>query len=759
MAEHEVYLHTMRTAHGRSLTRAWGREDGVALFLVVLVTLLILAGLALVVGQAVNAKHQTDFALARYQAEEMDKAGVDYAIARVWGGYLDYIGADRASIASFLEYLDRLDASVGAAPVSLLPENGLSLPGLDAERRDVVRLEMLSDLVSGGVRMRLRATSQVGIFPPVAVEQVVEVAGAPLGHTDYAVISNNVSCVLCHAQVRSLPLELNRTPQNFNTFERVKVGSLQALLARSGTGPFASNSRVAGTVYTRGANVIKEDLSAYSADELARSTFRGFEIASDSGAITQDQFGSMQDVPLIDARPTEQGGLTPFANLYLSYPTSEDAMVDGFLPVDFPVPYPDTNGNRVVDVDEFREGTVAAQGVLTGAMIYGVPQGGVYGLPAEGGLPANGNTPAIQQAYDGNVIMAGSPQAPLVIQDEVAINGDLVIKGTVRGWGRLSVRGNVYIVGDIAYDDADGSFGVANDGTRNGLAIVAGGNVMIGDYLTRRAKSLEDRPAGWRDLFIDARLESKPMAASLGGEEGPVKDVGYFAPDVADPGEAAISTEGFLEDNMSFASSALSQFNQRELNTLSTPEGPSRVVRFYTVRDDAPVYAYGGHSVEALGYTISYDNPFLDRIDSNDPAFVVDGVGPSVLSLGPEGGWITEEHLRRFWFQDELARPDAGAAFQIDAYIYTSNAILGTARSKDLHNSNTFGQMVVRGALSAPDLALLIPGADRQSVPRDGLKLLYDPRVTDFVLRDPNTVVFRRTTFRYIGTDEQDVQT
>jgi hypothetical protein len=640
---------------------------------------------------------------------------------------------------------------VGGAPLSLLPEGGLALPGADAQRREVVGLNVLSDTISGGVRMTVRATAEVGIFPPVAVEQVIEVTGAPLDHTDYALISKNVSCVLCHAEFRSLPLEMNREPRNFNTFERVRVGSLDALLARSGAGPFAANTRVAGTVYTRGDNIIKENLAPFTEDELARSTFRGFEFSeANDGTIVQDQFGNMQDVPLINARATEDG-VPAFANLYLDYPTEEDAMVDGNLPTGFPVPYPDRNGNRVVENDEFAEGTLTAAGTLTGGAIYGVPRGTTYSLPAEAGLPVEGNNATIQRAYDGNLIATGTPQTPLVIQDEVAINGDLVIQGAVRGWGTLSVRGNVYIVGDLTYDDAPDEFGVSVDGTRNGLAIVAGGSVLIGDYLTRRAKGLEDQPSGWRDLFIDARQETKPMPAARGGDELAIKDVGYFAPDVIDPGAAATSSEGFFEENMSFATSALSQFNQRELGAFNDPDRERTLPRFYTLRDEAPVYAYGGHTAEALGYTMFYGNPFLDVIDPMDPAYSVDGVAPSVLSLGPEDQWISEEHLRQFWYQDELSRSEDGAPFRIDGFIYSSNAILGLVRSKDLHNSNTFGQMIVRGALSAPDLALLVPGRDRQSVPRDGLKLLYDPRVRDFALRDPNQIVFRRTMFRYVG--------
>jgi hypothetical protein len=724
------------------------RNDGMALFVVVLVMLLVMAGLTFIVGQAVTAKHQADRTLAQFTAEETGKAGIEFAIEKLWGGYRDSIAPDNPSVASFLDYLDRLDPIRSGQGIPLLPESGLRIAGLDGEQREVVGLELLRQTVPGGVRLSFRSTAQVGPYPPVTVEQIVAVSGQPLEHPKYAVFSKNVSCVMCHAEFRSLPLEMNRDPQNFNTFPRVKIGSLESILIRSGQGPFAAHSRVAGTVYSRGDNILKENHAPYTQAELAHSSFRGFEISpANQGMIMQDQFGQMHDVPLITARTSEEG-VAPFANLYLSYASVEEEMPDGMLPTNFPAPYPDRNGNRLVEDDEFREGVVTAQGSLSGGVIVGVPRGGRYDLPPEQGLPPAGNEASLERFFDGHAVLVGQPDNPLVIQDEVAINGDIVIRGAVRGWGRLSARGNIYIVGDLTYDDAGDSFGAGPDGSPNGLALVAGGNILVGDYLTRRAKTNEDEGPGWRDLFIDMRREHQPVAPGR-GHDGPDKDIGYFGEAVVDPGRALLTGEGYMEDNMSFSTSAISQFNQRELNALRNAADGAGAPRFYTLRDGAPIYAYAGHTREALGYTMFYNNPFLEAIDPHGSFFNDRGIVPAIVSLGPEGGWISEDQLRQFWFEDELARPDDGAPLRLDALLYSTNAILGLVRSKDLHNSNTYGQMIVRGAFNAPDLALLVPGANRHAVPRDGLKMLYDPRVVDFRLTDPNTVLFRRTLFRY----------
>ena len=76
----------------------------------------------------------------------------------------------------------------------------------------------------------------------------------------------------------------------------------------------------------------------------------------------------------------------------------------------------------------------------------------------------------------------------------------MIISGYVKGSGALKTRGNVYVAGDILYDDGGVSgnrtFGMASDGTENNLAIAAGGNIVMGDFY-HRAWSTGKNATGW----------------------------------------------------------------------------------------------------------------------------------------------------------------------------------------------------------------------------------------------------------------------
>jgi hypothetical protein len=109
----------------------------------------------------------------------------------------------------------------------------------------------------------------------------------------------------------------------------------------------------------------------------------------------------------------------------------------------------------------------------------------------------NGATSGISGYFDGNLIVdAGqigdrdAAQKFVTVTGTVHVNGDLVIRGQVKGEGRFIVRGNVYIVGDLVYGCSTSAC-LNNDGTnpsyRNPeglpkLAILAGGSIMVGDY-------------------------------------------------------------------------------------------------------------------------------------------------------------------------------------------------------------------------------------------------------------------------------------
>jgi hypothetical protein len=109
----------------------------------------------------------------------------------------------------------------------------------------------------------------------------------------------------------------------------------------------------------------------------------------------------------------------------------------------------------------------------------------------------SGTTSGISGYFDGNLIVdAGligdkdTNQKFVSVTGTVHVNGDLVIRGQVKGEGRFIVRGNVYIVGDLVYGCATSAC-LTKDGTNPSyskpeglpkLAILAGGSIIVGDY-------------------------------------------------------------------------------------------------------------------------------------------------------------------------------------------------------------------------------------------------------------------------------------
>jgi hypothetical protein len=99
------------------------------------------------------------------------------------------------------------------------------------------------------------------------------------------------------------------------------------------------------------------------------------------------------------------------------------------------------------------------------------------------------------------------------------------------------VRGNTYLAGDVTYADAPGKFGEAADGTKNALALVSGGSIMMGDYLTIRGKnhSKDTQKFPNTAYSIDVRTANKSASVTIDGKKETL-NYGYFDPGVIDAG-------------------------------------------------------------------------------------------------------------------------------------------------------------------------------------------------------------------------------
>ncbi len=762
------------------------RESGVAMIFALMSIVVIAGVLAVAMARMQSSKSGTDHAIDEMILEEVAQAGIEMMTKQLWRDYIQTSGNTTRNWASYRAYLN----STLAIPINEdLNGNGVMDPGEDGNGNGQLEVpsgsnssygkEMLSEprvfssAESGGELATLdsvtisrfdklqnawvtvRSTASIGGKTKTAV-QVLEIGAPTRNHAQFAILANNISCILCHAEVRSLPLQLNTAAANYNNFDRVKVASLESIVVRANE----ADSRLAGTLYSRG-KVLQQNFSAYNAAQLQASQLRGYQHSNVNGKIVQGPTGTMTNVPMVAATNNLQGDLNQFANLYLNYPKDENLQTDGPVPNSFPAPYPDENGNRMVDDNEFEQIMNTANGrivfesggdnqggaIKTGTA-FGVPSGGLY--PYNNGLPPGSNGAMSDLAnegfYDGNLVLAGTPDDPITIDGTVAVNGDLVIQGTIKGEGQLLVRGNTYITGDVTYAD-DTEFGKASDGTDNAFALLSGGSVMMGDYTTVRGVNHSalnnDQYPNWQKYSIDVRTKNKTGTDTLSGSTQTMA-YGYMDQWSVDSNQVAAGRPG---QQFSFTMSELQLFNMMELNKAKADA--AYIPRFYGLRESQPNniwlfdHTKGNNQEHAVRYTYAGVYTLPNYVSTF-------GLSPSILArakyqyLNPKGNWMSEAQLRQMWWNDEQTRPSSNRAFKFDGLLYSNNSIFAISRSKERHKSNTNGKMTIRGGIISADLGIFAPG---------GVDVLYDPRVERFIeLRDDSVVTFARTAFYFEPT-------
>ncbi len=736
------------------MKRRGDSERGMALLLSVIATIVILGAVLLVTRQATSSKFDTDLAQTQLSLEEACKAGIDIGIEEIWNQYVIGNGNTTGNLASYRVFINDVLPNNGsttvvdeADPVVLDEARELEVTGVTMSRAD--------DL--SGTVLTITASARAGEARQTA-RQTVRVSGTPFSGYDYAVLANNINCILCHASFRNLDQEYNTNPDLYGTFDRVKVATLEALLFRR----TSADSYTAGTIYTRG-NIYNENGSLMTTAQVqANDTLLdAYKFDTTNGKVNQSSTGAMTKIPLKVASVGSDGVPEQFANLYKDYPEDPLLMSDGPLPKTFPAPFEDADGDRYVDDSEFHTIADTLNGSITGGVAYGVPAGNAY---TGTGLPATSNGALGQLsstgAYNGNLILTGTAANPIVLNGEVAVNGDLVIRGKVRGWGQIFVKGNTYIVGDVTYADAPNKFGQAADGTRNGLSIVTGGSVLMGDYLTVRGKNTTWQTEKFPDSSksIDVRTANKSVSvknSSTGVTE--TLNIGYFDKGVTDAGEIqAKHSDGTPRQGQqySFTTSELMLFNNLELQ--KAVADPNYVPRFYGLKDSQPnnIYVYTKPSEE---HAVKYDESG-NTVKKLRDQLIAKGYPLSILDraayhfMNPDGNWLSEDQLRKIWWDDEMSRTSRNSTWLFDGLLYSNNAIFTITRSYARHKSYTEGKMRIRGAVICPDLGVLVAGPDSG----EAFTLLYDKRVREFWSpNDPSQVFFARQVYEVLPMETE----
>jgi len=786
--------------------------SGLAIFLMALMT-----G---VLSGSRTAIHQSD----EYQLSSSVESVGTLAVESIWSDYLDEGNGFAGTITDLRTFLDALgledsyDPQNSAPPTAtegfdwlqasqLAGASGEEFQGIDVDSLQIVRRDVLADATQLFVTVTAHTGRGGDMTNPAlnrAIQMVYTIEPADFEGFDYAMLANNVNCIFCHTQVNSVEQYFGMDVPDVDgdgvpDYERVKVGTLESLMLRHNMDGLTnvvndsdSDSFIAGTVYTRG-DVVLHDGTKVSASDWASLTFQGYDFdvldggnGVKKGFLALDPFGDLINGPFSPAGSPP----TAFENFYQNYPTTLAEMVDGNLPQNFPAPIPDNGGidagtglpdpnavgNRIVDDAEFDDLASAASGSVSVAKPPGVLGGSLNvsgsGVALDditkfGNAVFIGNTTNLNNSVAGNVIMNGTASDPIVLDGTVAIDGDLIINGFVKGEGTLIVRGNVYIPTDVQYLDGrevlpgddpasptgPRTFGVAQDGTRNTLGLTSGGNVVVGDYLRPASLKFDHNyvvPAPTEiitgnpdtgDPLVD--LWSFSLAEMSLFNRGEWAKTQEFLP--ADAAEAAGPPSGWTAVNQDYVVDYLPRYYGH---------GEDTIIPIYNknVWYDQTTATWNGTEEVPLGW----DSSLLTYVDPNDPSdpylFNSDGSSKAATyALKPKGEWIPDDFYKLAVNLFQASRP-LGQPMSIDGLLYTNNAIFSIVQRATTY----YGRMVVNGSLVASDLGMLAPGFEDPwnvtgtNTPLSdfatGLELNYDMRVRGMLnVRNPFQVQLKRT--------------
>jgi len=99
----------------------------------------------------------------------------------------------------------------------------------------------------------------------------------------------------------------------------------------------------------------------------------------------------------------------------------------------------------------------------------------------------------VGSVIDGNLTLVGTQANPILLDGDVFVAGDVVIRGYVKGQGAIYAGRNAYIAGDVIYSDPPGVMKgdvdavTAIKAKRDELRLAARNNIVLGDWTYRNA--------------------------------------------------------------------------------------------------------------------------------------------------------------------------------------------------------------------------------------------------------------------------------
>lgn len=478
-------------------------QKGTALFAVVPIAILVMSLMVAFVGTSVETSRATVANQASFRARAAAQNASAIAIAALWGDFERATAGTQAQLWNFRTHMDGLgvaDQSTASIPHRTAFAAQLGLPstkngmhevdGIEIERLNVYRTDQWD---TTEIVIEVDAVARRGVDGSTterrsSVQEVYTISPPEWEGLDFALLANNVNCLLCHTTIDNAERYYNNSPALAGSYDPVKVGSIDSIHFRSDP-----DSRIAGLALI-GGDAMKGDGTNIA--DWSKFNLKTAKLNSNM-KLWEDGF---QNLKFDDLTMFDSAAPSVDATMYLDF-FEHQGSTDLTLPGSFPSPYPDNGGydpvtggprldlagNRVVDEPEFLASVQGAQGTISGGNISVSALGDKIANSSDRAHLMNGTDLTISGLTDGNVFLHGTKSDPIVLSGDIAINGDVILSGYVIGEGTVRAKGNVYVPGDLLYADsgrktANRQFGVADDGRTNSLAVAAGGNIVIGDF-------------------------------------------------------------------------------------------------------------------------------------------------------------------------------------------------------------------------------------------------------------------------------------
>lgn len=268
-------------------------ERGSAMFVALLLITVGFLTLMAVSELAGNNFKRTDAFLAREQAFYAATGGTDYVISDVWGSFMVRRGVvgDDYSFRDFLNTIRKFNGNsqplLNNNTLEINDYNGRQLGNASISRVRMTRKDYPdpkgSSILYTNLLVEVEATTDQG-----EVVWASRVLGAqserPFAGLDYAVLTKNITCSLCHMRVQSIDKALNTDAARFGKYAKIRVGTTELLAMRTGS----AETTIEGALYHRGRIEEEDSGNAITYGTVTTSTVRTALQDPEKGTVKQN---------------------------------------------------------------------------------------------------------------------------------------------------------------------------------------------------------------------------------------------------------------------------------------------------------------------------------------------------------------------------------------------------------------------------------------------------------------------------------------